>query len=600
MWPSSRTVKIAVCFPRPAWKHSPVSQAHMTPVKQRRNAQQQLSLSGFGDATAVFHDAAAPRSADERGAIFTRRVVVDFILDLVGYTADIDLHETSLLEPSFGDGDFLLPAIERLLAARLRAQQSGAQIGSIDHCIQAVELHADSYMLTRDKVVALLTRSDFPSDEAQRIAQVWLVQGDYLLADLQSEFDFIVGNPPYVRQELIPGPLLEEYRRRYTTLYDRADLYVPFIERSLHLLKDRGQLSFICSDRWMKNKYGGPLRDLVSQQFHLGAYIDMVDADAFHSEVSAYPAITVISRNRPGPTRVAERPQLDHDYLRTLALAFHSPVVVDTLIREITGIVSGSSPWILDLSAKTLLIKRLEADYPILEEVGCKVGIGVATGADKVFIGKFAELDVEEDRKLPLAMAKDLASGHVLWRGHGVINPFTDEGPLVDLARYPKLRRYLEGHRQQIMGRHVAKKNPENWYRTIDRITPSLSSRPKLLIPDIRGEAQVAFESGNLYPHHNLYFIVSDTWDLRALQAVLLSSITRLFISTYSTKMRGGYLRFQAQYLRRIRLPIWDSVSPVMRERLINAAFALDIDECNEATADLYSLTPQERYALAH
>jgi len=600
VWPSSRTVKIAVCFPRPTWKHSPVSQAHMTPVKQRRNAQQQLSLSGFGDATAVFHDAAAPRSADERGAIFTRRVVVDFILDLVGYTADIDLHETSLLEPSFGDGDFLLPAIERLLAARLRAQQSGAQIGSIDHCIQAVELHADSYMLTRDKVVALLTRSDFPSDEAQRIAQVWLVQGDYLLADLQSEFDFIVGNPPYVRQELIPGPLLEEYRRRYTTLYDRADLYVPFIERSLHLLKDRGQLSFICSDRWMKNKYGGPLRDLVSQQFHLGAYIDMVDADAFHSEVSAYPAITVISRNRPGPTRVAERPQLDHDYLRTLALAFHSPVVVDTLIREITGIVSGSSPWILDLSAKTLLIKRLEADYPILEEVGCKVGIGVATGADKVFIGKFAELDVEEDRKLPLAMAKDLASGHVLWRGHGVINPFTDEGPLVDLAKYPKLRRYLEGHRQQIMGRHVAKKNPENWYRTIDRITPSLSSRPKLLIPDIRGEAQVAFESGNLYPHHNLYFIVSDTWDLRALQAVLLSSITRLFISTYSTKMRGGYLRFQAQYLRRIRLPIWDSVSPAMRERLINAASALDIDECNEATADLYSLTQQERHALAH
>ena len=572
----------------------------MTLVKQRRNAQQQLSLSGFGDATAVFHDAAAPRNADERGAIFTRRVVVDFILDLVGYTADIDLHEASLLEPSFGDGDFLLPAIERLLAARLRAQQSGVQIGSIDHCIQAVELHADSYMLTRDKVVALLIRSHFPLDEAQRIARVWLVQGDYLLADIPSEFDFIVGNPPYVRQELIPAPLLEEYRRRYTTLYDRADLYVPFIERSLHLLKDRGQLSFICSDRWMKNKYGGPLRDLVSQQFHLGAYIDMVDADAFHSEVSAYPAITVISRNRPGPTRVADRPQLDHDYLRTLALAFHSPVLADTLIREITGIVSGSSPWILDLSAKTLLIKRMEADYPILEEVGCKVGIGVATGADKAFIGQFSELDVEEDRKLPLAMAKDLASGHVVWRGYGVINPFTDEGPLVDLAKYPKLRRYLEGHRQQIMGRHVAKKNPENWYRTIDRITPSLSSRPKLLIPDIRGEAQVAFESGNLYPHHNLYFIVSDTWDLRALQAVLLSSITRLFISTYSTKMRGGYLRFQAQYLRRIRLPIWDSISPAMRERLINAASALDIDECNEATADLYSLTQQERHALAH
>jgi len=54
---------------------------------------------------------------EERGAIFTRREVVDFILDLTGYTADRPLHRMSLLEPSFGDGDFLLPAIERLLAA---------------------------------------------------------------------------------------------------------------------------------------------------------------------------------------------------------------------------------------------------------------------------------------------------------------------------------------------------------------------------------------------------------------------------------------------------------------------------------------------------
>ena len=570
----------------------------MTLVKQRRNAQQQLSLSGFGDATAVFHSAAEARSIDERGAIFTRRVVVDFILDLIGYTANIDLYNMSLLEPCFGDGDFLLPAIERLLEARLRAQQSDAEVCSIDHCIQAVELHADSYVLTRDKVVALLTRFHFPLDEARRIAQIWLIQGDYLLGDLPSEFDFIVGNPPYVRQELIPAPLLEEYRRRYSTLYDRADLYVPFMERSLHLLKDQGQMGFICSDRWMKNKYGGPLRDLISQQFHLRAYVDMVDADAFHSEVSAYPAITVIARNRPGPTRVAECPQLDRECLRTLASAFHSPIPTDNLIREITGIVSGSSPWILDLSAKTLLIKRLEADYPTLEEAGCKVGIGVATGADKAFIGKFADLDVEEDRKLPLAMAKDLATGHVVWRGYGVINPFTDEGPLVDLARYPKLRRYLESHRQQIMGRHVAKKNPENWYRTIDRITPSLSARSKLLIPDIRGEAQVAFESGNLYPHHNLYFVVSDTWDLKALQAVLLSNVTRLFIATYSTKMRGGYLRFQAQYLRRIRLPLWTSVSAVMRARLIAAASELNLGQCNEVTADLYLLTEHERDAL--
>ncbi len=55
-------------------------------------------------------------------------------------------------------------------------------------------------------------------------------------------FDFVVGNPPYVRQELIPAPLLAEYRRRYQTMYDRADLYIPFIERSLSLLAEDGAL----------------------------------------------------------------------------------------------------------------------------------------------------------------------------------------------------------------------------------------------------------------------------------------------------------------------------------------------------------------------
>jgi hypothetical protein len=83
------------------------------------------------------------------------------------------------------------------------------------------------------------------------------------------------------------------------------------------------------------------------------------------------------------------------------------------------------------------------------------------------------------------------------------------------------------------------------------------------------------------------------------LQAVLLSNLTRFFIATYSTKMRGGYLRFQAQYLRRIRLPRWSQVSEAMRARLITAAESLDLAACNGATADLYRLTDAERATLA-
>ena len=157
----------------------------------------------------------------------------------------------------------------------------------------------------------------------------------------------------------------------------------------------------------------------------------------------------------------------------------------------------------------------------------------------------------------------------------------------------------MEARRAEISGRHVAQKAPANWYRTIDRITPSLALKPKLLIPDIKGEAQVVFEEGKLYPHHNLYFVVSSEWDLKALQALLLSKLTRLFIATYSTKMRGGFLRFQAQYLRRIRVPLWGKVPEQLRSRLSSAAERLDLRACDDAVAELYQLTPDEKELLA-
>jgi hypothetical protein len=196
-------------------------------------------------------------------------------------------------------------------------------------------------------------------------------------------------------------------------------------------------------------------------------------------------------------------------------------------------------------------------------------------------------------------MTRDILTGSVKWRGLGVINPFDADGRLVALRNYPKLARYLEQHGAAIKARHVSKKNPQAWYRTIDRIYPELVSVPKLLIPDIKGAAHIVYEPGELYPHHNLYFITSTQWDLHALQAVLLSDVTRAFIALYSTKMRGGYLRFQAQYLRRLRLPLWNNVPAALRKSLIKAGRSRDASACNAATELLYNLTPKERAALA-
>ncbi len=455
--------------------------------------------------------------ADARGAVFTRAEVVDFILDLVGYTDDQPLYTKRLLEPSFGGGAFLLPAVRRLLAVWKRFRPSSPTPEELGESLLAVELHGETYRDTRGETIRLLEREGMKPGEAEALADRWLSQGDFLLAPFSGRFDFVVGNPPYVRQEMIPAPLLSEYRRRYRTLYDRADLYIPFIERSLSLLTKGGVLGFICSDRWMKNRYGGPLRSFVASKYRLKIYVDMTDVGAFHSDVSAYPAITVIGREPSGATWVAYRPEIDRETLTSLASEFRSPGLPKNSgsVREIAGVTSGAEPWLLEPSDRTDLIRRLEENFPSLEEAGCSVGIGVATGADKAFIGEYDALDVEPDRKLPLVTTKD-----------------------------------------------------------------------------------IVYERGELYPHHNLYYVASDEWELRALQAVLLSAISRLFVTTYSTKMRGGYLRFQAQYLRRIRIPRWSDVSGVLRTELTEAAITRDIDACNDATFRLYGLNGEERATL--
>ena len=195
-------------------------------------------------------------------------------------------------------------------------------------------------------------------------------------------------------------------------------------------------------------------------------------------------------------------------------------------------------------------------------------------------------------------MTQDIRNGSVNWRGYGVVNPFADEGGLVNLNDYPRLKAYLEERREKISGRHVARKTPANWYRTIDRIYPALTREQKLLIPDIKGDAHIVFEDGKLYPHHNLYYITSSDWDLKALQTALLSGIARLFVSAYSTRMRGGYLRFQAQYLRRIRVPYWSDVSKQLREDLREAVKIGNEEMCHRAVSELYRLSKKERAAL--
>lgn len=536
----------------------------------------------------------APDPGADYGEVFTRRWVVDLILDLVGYTAEEDLGRSVLVEPSCGTGAFLVPVVERLIASSVAHDRDLRDLGPAVRAFDLLDANAER---ARKAVAELLTSHGLSDEEAETLTGEWITTGDFLLHPHEpANADYVVGNPPYIRLENISRRTMDAYRRICPTMRGRADIYVGFFERGLDLLKPGGALSFICADRWMRNQYGADLRELITADYAVDTVISMHDVEAFEDDVSAYPAIVVL-RNEPQRKAVVvdANSRFGESQVPRLSAWVRGGrrknlATTSFEATRVEGWFSGRDLWPAGSPSQLALIADLEARFPPLQDkaTGTRVGIGVATGCDDVFITSDPDV-VEDDRLLPLLQAPDTTSGSVDWSGRYLVNPWNGAG-LVDLDRYPQLSEYLHGNGHRLRARHIAKQRPATWYRTIDRVDHDLTDRPKLVLPDMKASAHPVLDEGGFYPHHNLYFVVSDAWDLEVLGGLLLSDIANLFVGAYCVRMRGGCYRFQAQYLRRIRVPAIDSLPPQVQRALAGAFRSRDVEAATGAALRAYGI----------
>ncbi|MFI7117008.1 Eco57I restriction-modification methylase domain-containing protein [Amycolatopsis sp. NPDC049868] len=536
--------------------------------------------------------------AVEHGEVFTRRWVVETILDLVGYTVDRDLADLRAVEPACGAGAFLGPMVERLSES---CRRQGRSLLDAAEAVQAFDLLDQNVRRSRELLTEQLVSEGWESDEVRKVVDGWVTQGDYLFQDCPGQsVDFVVGNPPYVRLEDVPDARMSAYRKVCPTMGGRADLYVGFYEVGLRSLKPGGRLGFICADRWMRNQYGRGLRQLVASRYSMDLVLVMHDVDAFEEQVSAYPAITIIGNDEQGEAVAADTTEVfgAEQAKRFLTWVNSSAEVqIDTPAFHAARLphwFSGDDSWPAGSPARLAMLEDLTDRFAPLEDkaTGTRVGIGIATGADKVFVTDDPEgIDVEPDRLLRLSMVRDTRSGALRWHGAHLINPWTPEGGLVNLKEYPRLARYFARSGQVLRKRHVAVKQPDRWYKTIDKVDHGLTAREKLLFPDMKLTIHPVLDEGGFYPHHNLYFIVSDAWDMRVLGGLLLSRVAQAFVAAYAVKMRGGTLRFQAQYLRRIRVPDPTAITADDKVALAEAFDARDVEAATVAALRVYGLT---------
>jgi adenine-specific DNA-methyltransferase len=524
------------------------------------------------------------------GEVFTRRWVVEAILDLVGYTTDRDLAAMTALEPSVGSGAFWEVMVERLLVSAFREGHAPDALTSALRGFDLQQAHRDyCAAITLNR----LTEAGVSEPHSQRLVRHWLKTGDYLLDSEQIKADFVVGNPPYIRWDDLEDSAAAEYRRKFQTMRGRADIYVAFFERGLSQLKPGGTLGYICADRWMRNAYGGQLRELIGAGYSVDTIWSMHGVDAFEAEVDAYPAITVLSNQPQGSTVVAEcGAQFDaHDSLHLANFTRGAGAAKrehNFRAHRVDSWFKGTDLWPAGDPDRIAMLESLAERLPTLEDAGVKVGIGIATGADKAYIVDQSTV-VEDNRKLPLIMSNDVRSGSFTWGGKVLLNPWDENGKLVDLEEYPLLAA-LYANQPKLRDRYVARNNPSSWFKTIDRVNYSILNEPKLLLQGMKAALTPVLEEGGHYPHHNLYVLTSPHWDLRVLGGLLMSDVAQAFIEAYGVRMRGGTLRFQSQYLRKIRVPNLGDISEALARSLAVAFDSGDRVEASRLARIVYGL----------
>ena len=511
------------------------------------------------------------------GAVFTRPEVVSYMMREVvragGFKKWCGLR---VLEPSCGDGAFVLPLVDALIA-----ENPDWCDEALSGFLLAFDVSKKRILKVKHDVAARLDVAGCPQRVSEGLLARWFCCDDFLLHDVKERFDVVIGNPPYIRFDNLAPDKQRAYKARYRTFSERCDIYVPFFERSLSLLSDRGVFSFICSNRFVRSSYGRRLRRMISGSFHVALYLNMEHAQPFDADVSAYPAIYVIDRCVGGATYSGEITSLDHGALR-----FFRTGVAGSRLGRFDKWYVDDEPWVATSLAEKDRLASIARTFPTIEQsgVGTRVGIGVASGADDVYVDPQRNAEIEASCLLPLVASEDIRGGRINWNHRYILNPYDrhDDRRMLDLTRFPLASAYLNRHAERLKTRYCARMHPDSWYRTLDRINYRTLKAVKILFPDIQHGGNVALdERGEYYPHHNVYWITSDTWNMRALCVLMRSTFVTDQVRRVSVQMRGGSIRYQAQNLRNVHIPAWSSLDKEDAESLAAMYDEQDVSKIN-------------------
>ncbi len=395
-------------------------------------------------------------------------------------------------------------------------------------------------------------------------------------------FDVVVGNPPYVRQEILGEEFKTYAKNHFTTYSGTADLYVYFIEKSLSILNTKGIYSIIVANKWMRANYGENLRKFLKTK-RIYKIVDFGDLPVFKT-ATTYPCILKLSNEKPKNLSVAQLKTLD---FVTLADAVKkNSYTVELASLEDKG-------WSLSNQKESALLDKIKkAGLPLGEYVEGKIYRGVLTGLNEAFV-------IDEETKNRL-VAEDPRSEEVIKpflagreiKRYAPLNPkqfliFTRRG--INIKNYPSILKHLEKFKTQLMPKPSdwpsnkewkgRKPGSYQWYEIQDAVDYYEEFEKDKIV---WGNLCIAnpFTIDFTHSHINAPACILNTDD-RFLLGIMNSKLSWYFLKVISAERQGGYLEAKPIYVSQIPIVKLDLEAPKNKTvkdkfiKLINDMFSI-------------------------
>ena len=350
-------------------------------------------------------------------------------------------------------------------------------------------------------------------------------------------FDAVIGNPPYVRQEML-GEIKGALKDAYKTFDGMADLYVYFYELALRLLRPGGRLSYVVTNKWLKAGYAEALRDMFATDSWVELVVDFGHAKSFFPDADVFPCVIVARKpNDATPPDDALACIIPRDEVRLEGLSKQLDKLAFTVRRNRLD----KDAWSLESPDVQRLLDKIRNARPGLTEyAGVKPYRGVLTGFNEAFLIDTPTRDalVASDPACadvikPYLRGQDIQRWHSSWEGLWMI--FTRRG--IDIEKYPSLLAHLEKYRIGLQPKPTdwapsggqtewpgRKSGSYKWFEIQDSVEYwEMFLRPCILYQEIQFYPAYSLSPGGAMGNNKTFMIpTSDRYLLAALNSPLM------------------------------------------------------------------------------